>query len=121
MRYTYVGSNAPVKPIYGETYETIGHPVYRFCTLYRVGNKGLAIVQQRHDSKTKSTSWSAIDPELTGELYLHPKFKEYFDKMAGIPVDGIYPTVTIRQAMWALRIKPLPRQPWETYFDRKFV
>lgn len=28
-----------------------------------------------------------------------------------------YPTVTIRQIMWALKMKPLPKQPWETVFD----
>lgn len=31
--------------------------------------------------------------------------------------DGLYPTVTIRQIMWALKMKPLPRERWETCFD----
>ena len=42
---------------------------------------------------------------------------EYFKKMAGPAKDGCYPTVTIRQIMWALKMKPLERKPWETYFD----
>ena len=58
---------------------------------------------------------------LIDDLYLQPGFKEYFDAMSGSPTDGLYPTVTIRQIMWALRMKPLPKQRWETTFDRKFI
>ena len=45
-------------------------------------------------------------------------FKDYFEKHAGPPQNHIYPTVTIRQIMWALKMKPLKRQPWETAFDK---
>lgn len=41
----------------------------------------------------------------------------FFDRRAGTGTDGLYPTVTIRQIMWALKMKPLPKQPWETVFD----
>ena len=34
---------------------------------------------------------------------------------------GLYPTVTIRQIMWALKIKPLKRERWETCFDRREI
>lgn len=106
---------------YGETY-VANHPVYDFCTLYKIGEKGLAVIQQRYDKATKSTSWGVIDPWIQDELYLHSKFKEFFDKRADIPdKNGIYPTVTIRQLMWALRMKPFPRRQWETVFDRKTV
>lgn len=50
-------------------------------------------------------------------LYLHPRFRAFFDRRAGTGTDGLYPTVTIRQIMWALKMKPLPKQPWETVFD----
>lgn len=106
--------------IYGVTY-TCDHPVYDKCTLYRIGNKGLCVIQQRYDSNTKSTWWSEIDPWLTDLIYLHIKFKEYFDKRAGECIDGLYPTVSIRQIMWALKIKPIPRERWETCFDRKDI
>lgn len=119
MRYHY--EKPPVfRSMYGETY-CCGHPVYTRCTLYKIDGKGLAIIQQRYHAKTKRTWWSEIDPWLTDSLYLHPKFKEFFDERAGECLDGIYPTVTIRQIMWALKMKPIPREQWETCFDRRAI
>jgi hypothetical protein len=106
--------------MYGETY-TCNHPVYDKCTLFNIGDKCLAVIQQRYDESTKRTWWGEVDPWLTDELYVHPKFKEYFDDRAGEGKDGLYPTVTIRQIMWALKMKPIPRERWETCFDRKNV
>ena len=119
MRYHYEKPTI-YSSLYGTTYEC-DHPVYDRCTLFRVGNKGLAVIQQRCDQATKNTWWSEIDAWLTDALYLHPGFKEYFDKRAHEDVDGLYPTVTIRQIMWALKIKPLPRKRWETCFDRRNI
>ena len=106
--------------LYGRRY-ICDHPVYDSCTLFEIGEKGLAVIQQRYDAEIKSTWWSEIDPWLTDELYLHPGFKEFFDLRANKPKDGLYPTVTIRQIMWALKLKPLPKAKWETVFDRKEV
>ena len=105
---------------YGVTH-TCDHPVYDKCTLYLIDDKGLAVIQQRYDPDLKSTWWSEIDPWLTDTLYLHPKFKEFFDKRAGEDSEGLYPTVTIRQIMWALKLKPIPKERWETCFDRKYI
>lgn len=115
MRYHYEKPDISV-PMYGETYYC-DHPVYYACTLYKMGDNGLAVIQQRYREDTKTTCWNVIDKELRNELYLHPKFLEYFKKMAGPAKDGCYPTVTIRQIMWALKMKPLERKPWETCFD----
>lgn len=79
------------------------------------------MIQQRFDSDTKQTWWSEIDPWLTDSLYLHPNFKELFKERSGEGKDGIYPTITIRQIMWALKMKPLPKERWETCFDRKNI
>lgn len=106
--------------MYGEKY-VCDHPVYDVCTLFKIGEKGLAVIQQRYDSETKTTWWTDIDPWLTDMLYLHPNFKEYFDERAGKKNDDLYPTVTIRQIMWALKIKPLKKELWETVFDRKDI
>ena len=105
---------------YGVIYEC-NHIVYTRCTLYEIGNKGLAIIQQRYDEKDKTTYWTEIDPWLTDEIYLHPKFKKIFDSRAGEATDNLYPTMTIRQIMWALKMKPLPKKKWETCFDRKYI
>ena len=79
------------------------------------------MIQQRYDILTKHTFWTEIDNELQDEIYLHPGFLLYFQKRAGESQNGFYPTVTIRQLMWALRMKPLPKQRWETVFDRKDI
>lgn len=106
--------------MYGETY-ICNHPVYNSCTLFKIGEKGLAVIQQRFDKTTKSTKWTELDPWLTDDLYLNHKFKEFFDERARTCTDGLYPTVTIRQIMWALKMKPLPRERWETVFDRRDI
>lgn len=105
---------------YGQTY-TCNHPVYSVCTLYLIGAKGLAVIQQRYNPVLKTTWWDRIDPWIVDKLYMHPSFKGYFDKRASFPIDGIYPTVTVRQIMWALRMKPLRKERWETTFDRKDI
>lgn len=105
---------------YGVTY-SCSHPVYDRCTLFKIRNKGLAVIQQRWDAEVKKTWWDSIDPWMTDELYLHPKFKNFFDERSGECTDGLYPTVTIRQIMWALKMKPIPRQRWETCFDRRSI
>lgn len=119
MRYHYEKPDIYTS-MYGQTHEC-NHPVYDRCTLFKIGKKGLAIIQQRYDHKTKSTTWGEIDSWLTDSLYLHPKFKEYFDERAGIADCELYPTVTIRQIMWALKMKPIPRKRWETCFDRRDI
>lgn len=106
--------------MYGETYEC-DHPVYNKCTLIKMGKRGLAIIQQRYDTDTKTTWWGEIDPWLTDTLYLHTSFKKYFDERSDADNNGLYPTVTIRQIMWALKMKPIPRERWETCFDRREI
>lgn len=105
---------------YGERY-VCDHPVYNICTLFRIGNRGLAVVQQRFDPLRKQTYWDCVDPWICGIIYVHSKFRDIFDSHADIPKNGIYPTVPVRKIMWELRIKPLPKERWETVFDRKFI
>lgn len=119
MRYHYE-KPAIYLSLYGKTY-TCNHPVYDKCTLYLIDDKGLAVIQQRFDDDLKSTWWSEIDPWLTDIIYSHPKFKEFFDTRASECENGLYPTVTIRQIMWALKMKPIPKQRWETCFDRRYI
>lgn len=107
--------------MYGKVY-VCDHPIYNSCTLFNIDENGLAVIQQRFNEITKVTYWSDIDPWLTDELYLNPNFLEYFEKNSRQCSDkGLYPTVTIRQIMWALRMKPLIKEFWETVFDRKIV
>lgn len=119
MRYHYEKPSMFMS-MYGQIY-ICNHPVYSKCTLYKIGTKGLAVIQQRYDPISKTTWWGEIDSWLTDELYLHSGFKEFFDSRAGECMDGLYPTVTIRQIMWALKIKPMKRERWETCFDRRDI
>lgn len=119
MRYHYEKPSMYLSK-YGESY-ICNHPAYHECTLFQIGDLGLAVIQQRYDPITKCTWWAGIDPWLTDDLYLHPKFKEFFDGRAGECTDGLYPTVTIRQIMWALKMKPIQRERWETCFDRRNI
>lgn len=105
---------------YGETYDP-NHPVYRSATLYRIGELGLCVIQQRYSRKLKFTYWTEIDEDLRDQLYLNIGFEKYFYQMAGTDKDGYFPAVTLRKIMWALRMKPLKKEPWETVFDRRFV
>nr|DAJ79354.1 MAG TPA: hypothetical protein [Caudoviricetes sp.] len=119
MRYHHIKPDFYSK-MYGETYRC-DHPVYNICTLFKIENKGLAVIQQRFDPETKTTWWGEIDPWFSDMLYLHPKFKDYFYERSGESIDRLYPTVTIRQIMWALKIKPVKRERWETCFDRREI
>lgn len=119
MRYHYE-KPAVYLSKYGETY-ICNHPVYSRCTLFTIESKGLGVIQQKFDKDSKKTWWSEIDPWLTDSLYLHPKFLNYFKERAGECTDGLYPTVTIRQIMWALKMKPLQKEQWETCFDRRQI
>lgn len=115
MRYHHKKKDVAT-PVYGDLYYC-DHPVYSKCTLYKIGDHGLTVIQQRYSHTTKRTWWGRIDPYLQNEIYMHKNFMKYFNKMSGAPVDGLYPTVTVRQIMWGIKMKPLRREPWETVFD----
>ena len=119
MRYYYEKPEHKTS-IFGETY-VCDHPVYSTCTLFEINGRGLAVIQQRYRKRDKSTVWGEIDSWIADVLYLHPGFKEYFDERADICTDGLYPTVTVRQIMYALRMKPLKKEVWETCFDRRYI
>ena len=119
MRYHYEKPGI-YSSIYGTTY-SCDHPVYSKCTLFKINDKGLAVIQQRYNPGDKSTYWGDIDPWLIDELYLHERFEEFFNERAGECINNLYPTATIRQIMWGLKMKPMRRERWETCFDRRFI
>ena len=49
-------------------------------------------------------------PSVYLSMYLHPGFKDYFDKRSGSCTDELYPIVTVQQMMWALKIKPIQKE-----------
>jgi hypothetical protein len=98
---------------HGKIY-TCDHPLYRRATLYLDHDQGLCIVQQRFNSAQKIFWWGPIDPWLVDDIFNHPEFLGWFSKHCGNCKDGLYPTYPVRKVMWALRMKPLEKQAWET-------
>ena len=49
--------------IYGKVY-ICNHPVYDRCTLYQIGNKGLAVIQQRYNRQQHNNT--CIDGNIFG-------------------------------------------------------
>lgn len=119
MRY-YSEATPFSKQVFGEIY-ICDHPVYSRCTLYRSRSKGLAVIQQRFDPKNKTTWWSEIDAWIVNALYLNRLFRYLLEDRAEEPKGGLYPTMTVRQAMWAAKMKPLKKERWETVFDHKDI
>lgn len=119
MRYHYSKPKI-YTPMYGRVY-ICSHPVYDRCTLFTQGEKGLAVIQQRYDCLTKQTRWTEIDPWIANDIYLNENFLLYFKERADIAENGLFPTVTVRQIMWALKMKPIKKERWETVFDRRNI
>lgn len=100
----------------GEFYRC-DHPLYSSCTLFKVGNKGISVVQQRFNSKSKTTWWGTIDEDLRYEIVHSPYLESYILSYGCEPNEyGFYTMVEVRKLLWALHIKTPPRQPWETRF-----
>lgn len=112
MKY-YEGRIEPLR--HGEVY-ACNHVLYDACTLYREGTKGLAIVQKHYNPNVKVMWYGPLDSCLANDIYEAPRFKEFFDKMAGYPDSGKYPTVDYRKAMWAVGLRPVKPQSWEKAF-----
>lgn len=119
MRYHFIKPDFYISH-YGRVH-ICNHPIYSRCTLYEMNGNGLAVIQQRFDTEAKTTCWTEIDPWLTDAIYLQAGFRTFFSERAKPPNDGLYPTVTVRQIMWALKMKPITKERWETVFDRKDI
>lgn len=98
------------KPLHGRGIP-LDHPVYKFGTLFKEDRKGLIITQMKFSCKY--ACWDSLDFWLANDIYMHPKFKEWFDEHA---TEEDYPIFQVRSVMWALRMKPLPKQELERYF-----
>ena len=97
----------------GETY-ICNHLRYNRCTLFHIGDRGLAIIQEHYNEKTKARWWGPIEPWLAGDIYFSNGFRTVFDEFAAeADSDGLFPTITVRKIMWKLRMKPLRKEYWE--------
>lgn len=91
------------------------HSLYSECTLFKLDDRGLEIIQKRYNASLKIFWYGPIDTWLADEIFTNVNFQEYFDKHAKNCKDGLYPTVTVRRIMWALKMKPLKKTWWESH------
>jgi hypothetical protein len=89
--------------------------------LFKKNDIGLAVIQQRYDAMTKCTYWNELDDWIPDLIYKNERFPLYFAERAGNCENGLYPTVSVRQIMHSLKMKPLKRERWETLFDRRMI
>lgn len=112
MRYFYNNPTSISHSLY-----KCNAPMYSKCTLFCKDEEGLAVVQQRFNRYFKYLWWGPIDQDIAKDILRNERFETYFESEANFPdANGIFPTVTIRQLMWALRMKPLRKEFWEKDF-----
>lgn len=95
------------------------HPLYNDCTLFMLPDgRGLAVIQQRFNSKVKYTWWTRIDETLNIDISSSPELAAYLEENAHFPSEDfdLYPTAEVRKVMWALKLPPMKKQAWETRF-----
>lgn len=92
------------------------HVLYDACTLFMHGNYGLAVIQQRFNDKQKVWWWGPIDDRIAYDISNSEKFKDIFWEKAGVNKFGIYPTIEVRKLMYAVGLKPMRKEYWETSF-----
>ena len=109
MRYHYTPGNNPPA---GEVYH-LGYSYCDRCTLYRKGDRVLAVVQRRFNPELKCVWLGPLDPQLAADIYAAEGFQNYFDKNSREENSEKYPLTEVRSVMWALRMKPLKKEDWE--------
>ena len=111
MKYFYKKPELQVQT-YGQPI-TLEHPVYKSGTLYFEKGKGLIVTQKQFNRSTRECCWEALDVGLANDIYISKNFRKYFFDNA---TESEYPIFEVRKLMWALRMKPLPKEDWELYF-----
>ena len=111
MRYFY--EKPTVYCSHYATVEVSDSPYYRTHTLYLIEGRGVKVIQQHFDPKSKTFWWGAIDPWLVDDIFLNDNFIKWFRSYSDVEP---YPMITVRKLMWALRMKPLPKEEWEVIF-----
>lgn len=93
------------------------HYLYDACTLFTNGEKGIAVIQQRFNKRSKIYWWSSVDAELISDILANPYLEQYVENYGDKPNEnGLYVTVELRKLMWALHMKRPQKEIWETHF-----
>ena len=111
MKYFYKKPDICVQ-VFGRIID-LDHPVYKSGTLYFEKGIGLIVVQKHFNPDTRECFWGAVDVWIANDIYTWKNFPEYFFSNAS---KEDFPIFELRKLMWALRMKPLPKEAWESYF-----
>ena len=112
MKYYYQPQSQSIR-VFGRPIVLEDHPIYRGGTLYFEQGKGIIVVQKYFSPEWKSCYWDYVDYGIANDLYLAPKFYEFFHQNA---TEEDHPIFELRKLMWELRMKPLRKETWEDYF-----
>lgn len=91
----------------------LDHPIYKGGTLYLENGKGIVVSQKHFDANLRECYWGAVDAWIANDIFICKNFSKYFSENA---FETDYPIFQLRKVMWALRMKPLPKEEWELYF-----
>lgn len=111
MKYYYQKPDICVR-VFGKPI-ALDHPIYKGGTLYFENGHGLIVTQKHFDPQRKECFWDSVDYWIANDIYISKNFPEYFSQNAS---ESDHPILELRKIMWALRMKPLPKEDWERYF-----
>ena len=111
MKYYYERPEIATR-LYGQVIH-LEHPVYQAGTLYLERGVGIIVVQKKFNESCRDCFWTAVDADIANDIYLAPRFRDFFSAHA---TATDYPIFQLRKLMWALRMKPLTKESWEEYF-----
>lgn len=97
----------------------VDYPVCNRCDiLYDPEAKvGLAVIQQRWNGRLKHTWWENVDRSIMDYIQYSPLLEDvFYQKAEEADEFGRFPVIEVRKLMWALKMKPMPKQFWETRF-----
>lgn len=78
---------------------------------------GLAVIQQRWNGRLKHTWWGNVDRGVMTDILDNPLLNDvFYEKAEKADKNGQFPFIEVRKLMWALKMRPMPKQFWETRF-----
>lgn len=119
MKGYYQVKSAELRSKYSKI-ERCNHPLFSSYTVFVKGKIGLGVIQQRFNSKYRCSWWGPIDAQLSNDIFESEKFSDVFMRFAKEPDEkGMYPAIEVRKLMYALGMKPLKKEVWETSLSQK--
>ena len=114
MKGHYTLKSKDHRPKYSKTVKC-NHPLFSAYTVYSKGDLGIGVIQQKFNEKLKCSWWGPVDVALANDIFESENFSEWFNRNAKLPnEDGMYIVMEVRKLMYALGMKPLKKEFWET-------